>query len=388
MRIGILIDRLNVGGVEKIAIEEVRALRELGEDAYLVVLRKKAVTPDAFPDLLKNIPVIYLDQRLPKFMRFSFRIPLFHFFSLFHITYPFLLPFVVKRKEFDYLIAHGTYTSLSAVAFKKFNNIHFSSFIWDPVTYIIDRVYTESRSPHTIKFLRFFSIKLDRFLIDNMDNVLAGGTAHNKFIKKLNSVKKIEVIYPSVHPISKPVTKDDYVLVVTAWKRGKHPEYLIKIAETMPTIHIKMVGRWVDPAYETEFKKLINKNELTNQIEVVGMVTEEQLMNLYAQARVLLQTNDDKGFGMPAIEAAAQGTTFIIPEGQGVCDLFTDTEDGYYTKEKDTETITMLLNKLVSNKGLAEKMGTSALTKVKKNYSWTKHAQTLISVINRSANIK
>ena len=65
MKIGVLIDRLNVGGVEKIAIEEVRALIEAGHDAYLVVLRRKAVVENAFPDLLKDVPVIYLDDRLP-----------------------------------------------------------------------------------------------------------------------------------------------------------------------------------------------------------------------------------------------------------------------------------------------------------------------------------
>ena len=43
MKIGVLIDRLNFGGVEKIAIEEVAALRKINEDAHLLILRRKAV---------------------------------------------------------------------------------------------------------------------------------------------------------------------------------------------------------------------------------------------------------------------------------------------------------------------------------------------------------
>ena len=81
MKIGILIDRLNVGGVEKIAIEQVRSLREEKVDAYLVILRRKAVVSNAFPELLKKIPIIYLDDRLPEILRFSFKFPVFYFFS-------------------------------------------------------------------------------------------------------------------------------------------------------------------------------------------------------------------------------------------------------------------------------------------------------------------
>ena len=125
MRIGILIDRLNIGGVEKIAIQQVQALRNIGVDATLVVLRRKAVVPGAFNELIKTIPVEYLDDALPRICRFSFKFPLFHFFSSFHLTYPFLIPFVFPQKKYDVLIAHGTYTSLSAIAIKRVKKIPF-----------------------------------------------------------------------------------------------------------------------------------------------------------------------------------------------------------------------------------------------------------------------
>lgn len=388
MKIGILIDRLNIGGVEKIAIEEVIALRKLGEDARLVVLRDKAVVSNAFPDLLCDVPIVYLDQRLPKFLRFSFRFPMFHFFSFFHLSYPFLLPFVVKRKEFDYFIVHGTYTCLSAISIKKIRKIQFSAYIWDPASYILGRVYGGRLLSPVMWSLKKIATALDRFLINNMDNVLAGGPAHNTFIHRMNQSKNIEVIYPSVHPSNKPLKKDDYVLMVTAWKEGKNPEYIFDIVKKLPNIHIKMVGKWVDPLYRKAFEKSVKANGFTKQIDIIGEVSESELSQFYAHARVLLQTNDDRGFGMPAIEAAGRGTTFIIPEGQGVCDLFTDGKDGYYTKEKDTKAIVSLLKKLINNKELSVSMGKDALERVKSNYSWAKHAQKLDIVIKKSLNLE
>lgn len=383
MKIGIVIDRLNVGGVEKIALEQVIALRKLGEDAHLVVLREKAVVPNAFPDLIKDVPVIYLDSRIPKLLRFSFGFPVFSFFSLFHLTYPLLLPFVVKKNEFDYFIVHGTYTSLTAVSLKKFRSIRFSAFIWDPVSYILDRVYATKFLAPILWVLKKIAYRLDKFLIKNMDNVLVGGPAHNQFIHKIDPQKSIEVVYPSVHPIKEPVPKKDYVLMVTAWKEGKNPEYILKVAEKLPNVRIKLVGKWLDPAFRQQFENKLEKSSASSQIEIVGSVSEAELAVLYAEARVLLQTNDDRGFGMPALEAAGSATTFIIPEGQGVGELFTNGE-GFYTKEKDTTTIVKYLKKLMENKTLATQLGRKAWQKVEGNYSWKKHAEELKGIIKKT----
>jgi glycosyltransferase involved in cell wall biosynthesis len=382
MKIGVLIDRLNVGGVEKIAIEQVVALRKAGHDATLVILREKAVVPNAFPDLLKEVPITYLDKRLPKFLRLSFRFPGFHFFSWFHVSYAFLLPFVVKKHEFDYFIVHGTYTSLTAVAMKKRRKIPFSSFIWDPASYILGRVYTGKFLAPVLSTLTAIATSFDKYLINNMDTVLVGGEAHNPFIHDMNPDKKIEVIYPSVHPSSRQSKKKGYILMVTAWKQGKNPEYIFEILKKLPNLHIKMVGKWVDPLYKTQFEQAVRDNGFDKQIDVVGAVSESELSKYYTEAQVLLQTNDDRGFGMPAIEAAGHGTTFIIPKGQGVCDLFTDKKDGFYTNELDTKKIVSLLERLVNDKNLATSMGKSALDRVKENYSWAKHAEKLVQLVN------
>jgi len=381
MKIGVVIDRLNVGGVEKIAIEEVKALRKLGEDARLVVLREKAVVENAFPDLLHGVPIVYLDRRLPRVLRFSFQFPIFHFFSSFHLTYPVLLPFVLQRNEYDYFIVHGTYTILSAASIKKWRGIGFSAFIWDPSSYILKRVYAGKFLVPLSRILDQLAISLDKYIINNMDVVLVGGTAHNAFIHQINPHKNISIIYPSVHPSRRLKKKEPYVLVVTAWKRGKNPEYLLDLVKKIPGMRIKMVGKWIDPLYKEEFESVVREHKLTEQIEVVGEVTESQLANIYSHAQVLLQTNDDRGFGMPALEAAAHGTTFIIPNGQGVCSLFTEGEDGFYTKEQDTEVIISRLKLVMDNPKLATKMGVSAWNKTTNTYSWKEHATRLMQVI-------
>jgi len=381
MKIGILIDRLNVGGVEKIAIQQVKALRDSGEDASLVVLRRKGVVQNAFPELMKEIPVIYLDDRLIPLFKFSCPFPLFHFFSLFHITYCFFIPFAVKKKEFDYFIVHGTYTAFSAIAIKWIRKIPFSVFIWDPISYIVERVYGQKLAGLTKKILLLTAKHLDKFIISNTDVILTGGPAHNGLFNNLNPDKKILEISPGVNPLKKiALKKEDYILMVTAWKSGKNPEYIFELIKRIPKLRVKMVGKWLDSEYKKEFERKIKKINLSKNIEVIGEVNEKRLAKYYQEAVLLLQTNDDRGFGMPALEAAGHGTTFVIPKGQGVCNLFSDEIDGFYTKEKDTKKIAEYLNLLIENKQLALKMGKHAWETVKTHYSWQKHTEKLKNI--------
>ena len=385
MKLGILIDRLNVGGVEKIALEEVKALRALGEDASLLVLRKKGVVDNAFPELQKHVPIIFLDERLPRLLRFSFQFPIFHFFSSFHLTYPIFIPFLVKKKEFDYLIVHGTYTSFTAITIKWFRKIPFSAFIWDPISYIINRVYSKTL-PSTIgKALNFIAEIVDKFILNATDYILTGGDAHNSVFLKLNHSKKIIKIVPGVHPVNNlnRQQKKDYILMVTAWKKGKNPEYIFKLIDKIPNLKFKLVGKWIDPKYEKEFRNKVKVNKYSKNIEILGEVTEKTLHVYYQEALFLLQTNDDRGFGMPALEAAAHGTTFIIPKGQGVCAIFKDGVDGFYTAEKDNKKLSIFIKKLINDKTRSLTMGEHALRTVENKYSWRIHSSQLMRLINK-----
>lgn len=387
MKVGILIDRLNVGGVEKIAIEEVRNLIKIGVDAELVVLRKKPVVNNPFPELLKNLPIQYLDDRMPNAFKFDVKLPMFHFFSSFHLTYPILLPIFIKKNEFDHLIVHGTYTALSAIAFKFCNQIRFSTFIWDPISYIVQSVYSKQMSNILLVLLMFVSRSMDKLILYLSDSIFVGGSAHLEYIRNIVGSEKVKVVPPSVYIHAPSKRKLGYCLLVTAWKTGKKPEFVFKIANKFPKLKIIMAGKWLNPEYKRSFQEQLNNRRLHN-IELIGEVSEDRLIGLYRSALFFLQINDDRGFGLPALEAAGCGTTFIIPKNQGVCDLFENTIDGYFVEEVNEADIFERILNLTRNQNLATKMGMSAFSKVKKHYSWSGHVSRLIDGINQSSRSK
>jgi glycosyltransferase involved in cell wall biosynthesis len=385
MKIGVLIDRLNVGGVEKTAIQEVIAMRSLGSDATLLVLSRRAVVEGAHKDLLKGIPVEYLDDRLPDFLKFTFKFPIFAFFSFFHISYAILLPFVVKCSEFDHIVSHSSYTTITAIMIKWFRKIPYSIYFWDPAYYIVKRVYRDDLPKFILDTLTFLARFLDRVLVRSADYVFAAGDTHNDyFINGCGCPKDHVVVVNPGTPLNRPIKKkEDHVLMVTTWKAGKHPEYVLEIVEALPKVKIKMVGGWLDKEMLKTFKQKMKQKKMEDNIELVGEADEKMLAKLYPVALVHLTTNLEKGFGMPTLEAAASGTTFIVPKGSGVCSVFTDKVDGFFTPEKDTKKIVGAITKLLKDKQKAIEMGQSAYNKAKDGFSWEAHSQKILNAIEK-----
>lgn len=381
MKFGILIDRLTLGGAEKVAIQQVHALRSIGEDAYLLVLRRKGITKDPFPDLTKNIPIIYLDDRLPAIFKYSFKFPKMHFFNLFHLTYPFLLPWTIRKNEYDYIISHLTYTTFTAIMIKKIIGIPFSSVIWDPIGSILERVYKDTFPK--LLFSIFFGIAktLDKSISTHSDVILVGGAAHNEYLEAITNPKKIMTLPPAITPLKKPLTKKgNHILLVTSWKKGKNPEYIIELMEALPELQVKMAGGWLDDSYRKEFEQKIKEHKLTKRIDILGKISEVQLSELFKEALFFLQMKDDRGFGLPALEAAGNCTTFIIPTGQGVGELFTNYVDGFFVKAFDTKSIVKHMRSLLANKELSLKMGKHAWETIKDTYTWDNYAKHLVTI--------
>ena len=381
-KIGIMIDFLNFGGVEKVAVNQVFALNKIGIDADLLVLRRTKVSDThPFKKILDQIPIVYLDDKLPKFLKFSFKIPFFSFFSIFHITYPFFIPWVVKTKDYSAVVSHGTYTSFTAFSLKKFKKIPYLMFLWDPIFYILNKRY--SYGPiNTLKFIFLPIAKfIDRLLIKNADRIFLAGSAHVDYVNKTNP-GKITFLYPGVENSPKyNENREDYVISATAWKEGKDPEYLLKVLKELPEAKLVMAGGWYPPEMKDLFMEKVKDSGLLDRVEVTGAVSEERLRKLYSNALVFLHISDDRGFGMGALEAASCGCPFVIPEHQGVGELFDSGSEGFVTKEKDTSKIVSHLRNLLDNPKVAEKMGRRAWEKVNDSYTWEKHAYKLNSEV-------
>jgi glycosyltransferase involved in cell wall biosynthesis len=386
MKIGILIDRLNVGGVEKIAIEEVIALRKLHIDASLTVLSRKAVVTNPFKDLLQGVPIDYLEDRLPKFLKFSFKIPYFYFFSLFHITYPIFLPFFIKKNEYDYIISHNSYTTFTALALSKWKKIPYAMYVWDPISYIIKKAYGSGPIAFFHNFLLLIAGYFDRMLANNSIAVITASKLHGDFLKSIIlDKKKVFLLSPGQKYIKNlPTQQKDYLITVSAWKEGKKLEELLEIISRIPKARFMIAGRWLHKSYKTQIEQTIRKLGIIKRVEISGEVSEMVLQHLYTNAQALVIMNNERGFGMPVLEAAACGCPSIITDDTGAAAYFKNGADGLFVPLGDSKAIQQAIEKLLNDKKLAFSMGKHAWETVKEKYSWENHARKLIEIVGIS----
>lgn len=385
MRIAVLIDRLRLGGVEKVAIEEVRAFRKLGEDASLVVLRREGSSFDAFEDIVKDIPLVFLDDRLPRLLQLSVRVPYFYFFSTFHITYALLLPFHVRRDEFDAVLSHGTFTSLTALGLRRIRGIPYLIYVWDPIDYILQAVYRVGPLKAINGALRFVGRAVDRLLVRGSEGVLVSGRSHVPYLERIAGRQVVRLLPPGCNPAaSLAAERGDYVLAVTAWKEGKNLEFLLTTMRDIGHGTLYVGGGWVQESYRSRITELIEALGLTDRIRILGHMSEDGLRNLYSRARVTVIPESERGFGLAGLEAAANGCSFVATSDSGVSALFEDREDCRLFEAGDRRQIRSILETFLADEALATRMGRRAWMRARQSLQWHHHCGTAMSVLRSS----
>jgi glycosyltransferase involved in cell wall biosynthesis len=170
--------------------------------------------------------------------------------------------------------------------------------------------------------------------------------------------------------------RGDFAILATAWKQGKDPEYVFELASRIPKARFIIAGAWLDNSLRRSFTQKLAELSLEDRVEITGAVSEARLLELYSHAIVFLQIKPDVGFGLPALEAAGQGCTFVIPEGQGVCEILSGPGKGYFVREKQTDAIVDILTSFFDNPSSAIKMGELAREQ-STGFSWERHAERL-----------
>jgi glycosyltransferase involved in cell wall biosynthesis len=334
---------------------------------------------NAFSDLIGDLPVVYLDDRLPRWARISVRVPAFYFFSTFHLTYPWLLSRCVPAGEFDMLISHNTYTSLTSRALARKGRAPYIAFIWDPVAYILQKAYPSG----PIRLLRGPLVRLGasvdrRLLADARAVIVAGEPA--RVAPAAGSIP-VHVVAPGVHCAEEiPAGRGDYLLTATAWKSGKQLEELLRVVANLPDVKLVVAGRWLHDDYRRTIDALVDELRVADRVDILGEVDEQRLTGLYRGSRAVVVVNDERGFGLPIIEGAAQGAPCVAPEDCGAHRVFTHEKEGLFFPTGDWMAMSRHIAELMGDEQHALRLGANAWRMVRDRYSWDAHAQELIRV--------
>jgi len=183
--------------------------------------------------------------------------------------------------------------------------------------------------------------------------------------------RRIRVIHHGVQPPREPpatARREHIVLFVGALQRRKNIVRLVEAFEQLPRDwRLVLAGSYGFGA--EEIRARIEASHRRNEIQTLGYVTHRVLSELYRRASIFAFPSLDEGFGMPLLDAMANGVPILtsnvsaMPEVAGTAALLVD--------PLDTGAIASGLAKLIDDSDLRTRLTQAGLER-SREFSWEK----------------
>ncbi len=121
---------------------------------------------------------------------------------------------------------------------------------------------------------------------------------------------------------------------------------------------------------------LIDKLGLRPHIEFVSGVTDERIVELYAEAELAVVPSLYEGFSLPAIEAMSTGICLVATDGGALPEVTgKDGETVLQCKAGDVEALVVAIRRGLDDADLRERIGAAGRQRVAERWSWKHCAQ-------------
>ncbi len=149
---------------------------------------------------------------------------------------------------------------------------------------------------------------------------------HRIVSNSINTQKRIKrylkrtsvVVYPPVNTSKFRFEEyGDFWLSVNRLYPEKRVELQIEAFRQMPADRLVIVGGYAEADHALPYADRIRTN-LPDNVELIGSVSEDELVDMYARCKGFITTSLDEDFGMTPIEAMASGKA-VVAMNEGGC---------------------------------------------------------------------
>jgi len=374
MEIGVLIPRVSqVGGADKVAINQVRYFIKNGYKSKLLTLSK--------PSLKLDVPHSIIGFKSP--------------FPFMKTSLPVLVNIIwgleVKKPEVDVIVAHGI-ASILALRIKKKYGINYVSYIHHPNSFLYGAPIHENEerdilgplADYPFRFLWSKSnlAKKDLESIREANYTFVNSQRTLQLVLNIHKGIKAEVCYPAIEDtfhniLPKPELKEELILYASRHTRQKGfhllPEILSRIKSKAKLI---IAGRTTNLT-RTVIEK-VNKLGLSSRIIFKPNVSEEELLDFYKKSKVLLFPAFKEDFGLSPVEGMASGCIPVAwKDGGGIEETIQDLKTGLLAKPYDVDDYASKVDLLLTDYSLYSSILNEAKNFSRK-FSWSAHVKEIL----------
>ncbi len=176
---------------------------------------------------------------------------------------------------------------------------------------------------------------------------------------------------------------ENYIFYPSRIDLMKRQRLLVEAAKYLKS-DIKIIIAGSGDPTETEFlKKMIKENNLENRVQLLGRVSEEDKILLYARARAVFFGCYDEDYGYISLEALLSAKPLIVFEDAGCPTEFVRNNESGYIIPAQAKILAEKMDELSLNLTLAEKMGAAGLKLIQaRNVSWDHTVNSLLGFTN------
>jgi glycosyltransferase involved in cell wall biosynthesis len=146
--------------------------------------------------------------------------------------------------------------------------------------------------------------------------------------------------------------------------------YLLEAMAKLRTerdVHLTIIGK----PKTGKSLDLIDSLGLTNNVSFVSGVTDERIVELYAESELAVVPSLYEGFSLPAIEAMCTGTCLVATDGGALPEVTgTDGETVLSCPAGDAEALAATIRRGLDNAELRSRVGAAGRQRVIERWSW------------------
>ena len=394
MRIGIFhIGFFYSGGGEKLVLEEIRGLRALGHEVecFAPYVDRENCFPDA-PEIFEirtflPTPPEWLPMKDPLWLTLGCL----------------LIPFMALRfRGYDVFLGANQPGAWFAYVLNRVLGTPYVVYLAQPLRLLHPRdidlengIRIREGDHNFLAALKRlaggFINWADRISVRQASEVLTNGTHVSEWIREVYGIEN-HICPAGCHPsaqvdleyskrwsgqarVNGEMVQRPFILLTNRHSPMKRFEYALwalkAIRRQTPDIGLVITGQ--ETEYTDLLRYLVDGLDLKESVLFVGLVTENDLFDLYRSAAVYVYPSPEEDFGMGVVEAMAAGTPVVAWRNGGPTATVRHSETGFLVEPYDTEEFAESLQILINNPGLAEQMGRAGNLRSKESFSYEAH---------------
>ncbi len=145
-------------------------------------------------------------------------------------------------------------------------------------------------------------------------------------------------------------------------------EAVAKARTERPEVHLVVIGR---ARPESQAARAIERLGLGDAVEFASQVSDERVVELYAEAQVAVVPSLYEGFSLPAVEAMASGVPLIATTGGALPEVVgPDGDAGLLVPPADPGALVVALERVLGDPALAARLAGAGRQRVLDHFTW------------------